>query len=58
MKTNDLITLRRNIYQSMQQAFMRGRIITNPFNQTHALVPNLDLVSKVNDTYDQMYAEE
>ena len=55
---DDLIRLRRNIYQSMLQAFHHGRIIRNPFNQSYELVPDLDLVSKVNEVYEKMYAEE
>ena len=55
---DDLIKLRRNIYQSMLKAFQHGRIIRNPFNHSYELVPNLDLVSKVNDAYEKMYAEE
>jgi hypothetical protein len=54
----DLMTLRRGIYQSMQQAFFHGRIIADPFSKTYALAPNLDLVSKVNDSYEEEYAEE
>ena len=55
---DDLIKLRRNIYQSMLQSFHHGRLILNPFNQRPELFPNLDLVSKVNDAYEKMYAEE
>ena len=55
---DDLIKLRRIIYQSMLQAFHHGRIIRNPFNQSVELVPNLDLVAKVNEAYEKMYAEE
>jgi hypothetical protein len=58
IKPDDLITLRRIIYQSIYQAFKHGRIISNPFNQRVELVPNLDLIPKVNDAYLQMYAEE
>jgi hypothetical protein len=58
VKADDLITLRRIIYQSMLQAFHHGRIINDPFAQTSSLEPNLDLVSKVNDAYMQLYAEE
>ena len=32
VKPDDLITLRRIIYQSMLQAFHHGRLIANPFN--------------------------
>jgi hypothetical protein len=55
---DDLIKLRRNIYQSMLQAFHHGRIIRNPLNQAYELVPDLDLAAKVNDAYEKMYAEE
>jgi hypothetical protein len=50
--------LRRVIYQSLLQAFYHGRLVTNPFNKTYELYPNLDLVPKVNDAYETMYAEE
>jgi len=58
VKADDLITLRRNIYQSMQQAFYHGRFIANPFNKSYELGPNLDLVPKVNDTYETMMRED
>ena len=58
VKADDLITLRRIIYQSMLQAFHHGRIIDDPFAKTSSLEPNLDLVGKVNDAYMQLYAEE
>ena len=58
VKSDDLITLRRIIYQSMLQAFHHGRIIDDPFNRTYALEPNLSLVAKVNDAYLKYYAEE
>jgi hypothetical protein len=58
VKADDLITVRRNIYQSMLQAFHHGRIIEDPFNKTYALEPNLDLVSKVNDAYETVMRED
>jgi hypothetical protein len=58
VKTDDLTTLRRIIYQSMLQSFHHGRYIANPFSGTYSLGPNLDLVPQVNDAYLQMYAEE
>ncbi|MGD0744720.1 MAG: hypothetical protein ABSA45_06155 [Verrucomicrobiota bacterium] len=58
VKTSDLNTLRRVIYQSMQQAFRHGRYIANPFGGGYALGPNLDLIPKVNDAYEKQYAEE
>jgi len=57
-KSSDLITLRRSIYQSMLQAFYHGRLVINPFDQTPDYYPDLELVGKVNDSYETMSAEE
>ena len=58
VKSDDLIKLRRIIYQSMLQAFHHGRIISNPFTQTYSIGPNLDLVPHVNAAYEQMMADD
>jgi hypothetical protein len=58
VKADDLITLRRIVYQSMLQAFHHGHIIANPFTHSYSLGPNLDLVGKVNDTYLEMMRED
>jgi hypothetical protein len=58
VKPDDLIQLRRAIYQSMLQAFRHGRLIANPFTQSYALGPNLDLVSQVNKAYETMMSED
>ena len=58
VKADDLITLRRIIYQSMLQAFHHGRIIDDPFAKTSSLEPNLDLVAKVNDAYVTLMSED
>ncbi len=58
VKADDLITVRRNIYQSMLQAFYHGRFIANPFNKTYELGPNLDLAPKVNAAYETMMQED
>jgi hypothetical protein len=58
VKPDDLITLRRIIYQTIYQAFKHGRIIANPFNNTYSLGPDLELIPKVNDAYLTMFAEE
>jgi hypothetical protein len=58
VKQDDLMQLRRGIYQSMQQAFFHGRIITDPFSKSYALAPNLDLASKAYDAYEEQYADE
>ncbi|MGO8765089.1 MAG: hypothetical protein ACLQSR_08155 [Limisphaerales bacterium] len=56
--TSDQIFLRRVIYQSLQQAFRHGRIISDPFSHAVELAPNLDIMDKANDSYLQMYALE
>ncbi len=58
VKPSDLTSLRRSIYQSMLQALYHGRLVINPFDQSYDYYPDLDLVSKLNDAYDTMYAEE
>ena len=58
VKADDLITVRRNIYQSMLQSFYHGRYIANPFNGHYELGPNLDLVPKVNEAYLTMMQED
>jgi hypothetical protein len=58
VKPDDLIMLRRIIYQSMQQSFYHGRYIANPFTGTYSMGPNLDLVDKANEAYLKMYDEE
>jgi hypothetical protein len=58
VKAEDLIKLRRIIYQSMLQAFHHGRIIPDPFNHTYSLGPNLDLTPQVNAAYEQLFTEE
>jgi hypothetical protein len=58
VKADDLITVRRNIYQSMQAAFYHGRFIANPFSQSYVLGPNLGLIPKVNDAYETMMRED
>ena len=58
VKADDLIKLRRIIYQSMLQAFHHGRIMVDPFTKVYSLGPNLDLTSQVNGAYERMYAEE
>ena len=58
VKQEDFITLRRNIYQSIQQAFFHGRYIANPFTGSYEQGPNLALVSRANDTYEAMIKED
>lgn len=49
----DLITLRRIIYQSMQLSFHRGRLVANPFIEQFEFGPNLDIIPKVSAAYEQ-----
>jgi hypothetical protein len=58
VKPEDLITLRRIIYQSTYQAFKHGRITYNAFSRQYSLTPNLDLVGRVNEIYENMFTEE
>jgi len=52
------MTLRRVIYQSMQLAFQRGRLIPNYFRRTFEYGPNLALIPKVNAAYEEQMAED
>ncbi len=55
---DDLITLRRVIYQSMQLSFQRGRLITNPFEKAFEFGPNLEIIPKVSAAYEQAAQED
>ena len=57
VKADDKITLLRIIYQSTFQAFKHGRILTDPFNHTYSLGPNLELIPQVNKAYTNSYAD-
>ena len=58
VKQDDIMTLRRSIYQSVFQAFHHGRLITNPYQETYSLGPNLELIPNVDQAYQQMMAAE
>jgi hypothetical protein len=53
IKPEDLITLRRIVYQSMLVSFQRGRLIENPFARQFEFGPNLDIIPKVSDAYEE-----
>ncbi|MDB6023221.1 MAG: hypothetical protein JWQ04_3078 [Pedosphaera sp.] len=55
---NDLITLRRVIYQSMQLSFQRGRLITKKAEKRFEFGPNLDIIPKVSAAYEQAMDED
>lgn len=54
----DLITLRRVIYQSMQMSFHRGRLVVNMAEKQFEYGPNLDVIPKVNKAYEQAQEED
>ncbi|MEP6663673.1 MAG: hypothetical protein ABJC04_08410 [Verrucomicrobiota bacterium] len=57
-KKEDQETLRRSIYQTMQQAFVRGGLTENKIDKTYTLGPNLDLAEKVNHIYEMMEQDD
>jgi hypothetical protein len=58
VKQDDLITLRRVIYQDMLLSFQRGRLVENQFEDPFGLGPNLEIIPRINEAYLQSYAEE
>ncbi|MCC6822326.1 MAG: hypothetical protein IT579_16470 [Verrucomicrobia subdivision 3 bacterium] len=58
IKPDDLIQLRRAIYQSMQLSFQRGRLAANPFAKSFEFGPNLDIIPKVSAAYEQAMQED
>jgi len=58
VKPDDLIQLRRVIYQSMQLSFQRGRLASNPFIKQFEFGPNLDIIPKVSAAYEQAMEED
>jgi hypothetical protein len=58
VKPDDLIKLRRIIYQSMLQAFHHGHIIVDPFSHSYSFGPNLNIVLQVNAAYEEMMSED
>jgi hypothetical protein len=58
IKQDDLITLRRVIYQSMQLSFQRGRLVSNPFDKQFEFGPNLPIIPKVSAAYEQAAQED
>lgn len=58
IKKEDLLGLRRVIYQSMQMSVHRGRVIENPFEKRFDFGPNLDIVEKTSQAYEQAISED
>ncbi len=57
-KQDDLMPLRRLVYQSMQLAFQRGRLVVNKADSRAEFAPNVDIIPKVNNSYEEMIAAE
>ena len=55
---NDLITLRRVIYQSMQLSFQRGRLVANQVDRKFEFGPNLEIIPKVSAAYEQAMEDD
>lgn len=53
----DLITLRRVIYQTMLLSFQRGRLEANNLDKVFDFGPNLDIIPNVNKSYEEQMAE-
>ncbi|HTR42698.1 MAG TPA: hypothetical protein VMH87_13885 [Pseudomonadales bacterium] len=58
VKPEDLIQLRRVVYQSMLQTFDHGAIIDNPFVKEIEMGPNVPLIPKVNDAYEAFMKDD
>ena len=58
VKAEELIQLRRVVYQSMQLSLQRGRLIPDNFIREFDTGPNLEIVQKVSDVYEQAMIDE
>lgn len=52
----DLLQLRRMIYQSMQITVVRGRVVAPSGSRKLDLAPNLGIIRKANDSYEEAMA--
>lgn len=55
---DDLIQLRRVVYQSMDLAFQRGRLIESKLGSAFRFEQNLDIIPKTNAAYEEAMAED
>jgi hypothetical protein len=58
VKADELMQVRRVIYQSLLLSFQRGKLIADPYTQTFEFGPNLDIVDKVSSAYEEAMEEE
>ncbi len=57
-RDEELIRLRRVIYQSMQMGFYRGRLIEVKFGKAFVFGPNLDIMDHANQAYEDMMNQD
>ena len=57
-RKEDLIVLRRVIYQSLQLAFQRGRFIENKAEGLLEYSPNLDIIPNASRAYEEMMEQD
>ncbi len=58
VKPEDLIQLRRVIYQSMMQEFQHGQILDDPFSTNVELGPELAIIPTVNKAYETEMSQD
>ncbi len=58
IKADELIQLRRAVYQSLQLSFQRGKLVADPYTETFEFGPNLEIVDKVSAAYEQAMEDE
>lgn len=58
VKPDDLIQLRRVIYQSLHLDVQRGRLVLNPIEKVFEFGPNLDIIPQTSAAYEQAMAED
>jgi hypothetical protein len=55
---DDLIQLRRTIYQSMHMVVQRGKLVPDPYTQSYGFGPNVDVIPKAHAAYIQAMADD
>lgn len=58
VKAEDLIQLRRVIYQCLHLSVQRGRLVENPIEKVFEFGPNLDVIPQTSAAYEQAMAED
>jgi hypothetical protein len=58
VKKEDLVQLRRVVFQSMQASFRHGRLVPNDLTKRPEFGPNLEIIPKVNRAYEEAIEKE